>query len=89
MTGSSEEDSYEEEPMILESEVKVGLKVLKEISHQGRLDIDTIISSHRNWIHQNHNKNMPTNMENKTMVYRPETPNIQPNPQERSSQGAQ
>ena len=46
-TDAFKQDACEEDPVILESEGKAALKILEEILHPGRWDIDGIISSHR------------------------------------------
>lgn len=63
MTDTFEADSHEEEPVILEREVKATLRVLGRNKLPGVEGIVTIISSHRDGICQNPNKNMLTNME--------------------------
>ena len=73
MTDAFEEDSSEEEPVILEVKWKLPWMCWQEVRHQGRWESYRIISSCRDSISQNPNKNMPTNMENKTMAYRLET----------------
>lgn len=60
MTDTFEADSYEEEPVILEREVKTALRVLGRNKSSGVEGIETIISSHKDRICQNPNKNMLT-----------------------------
>lgn len=74
-----EEDSCEKESVILECEVKTSLKVLGRNKLPVKWDTNRIISSYRDWICQDPNKNMSVNMENKTMAYRLEMVSIHPN----------
>lgn len=76
---SFEEDSYEKEPVMLESEVKTSLEVLGRTKLPVRWNTNRIISSYRDGICQGPNKNMSVNMENKIMAYRLEMVNIHPN----------
>lgn len=82
MTNTLNEDFYEEEPVILESEVK-DLKILERNKSPGRWDTNRITSSHRDMICQNPNRNMSTNMENKIMAYILETLTTHPNLQKK------
>lgn len=61
MTDNFEAGSYEEEPVILEREVKAALRVLGRNKSSVEV-IVTIISNHRDGICQNPNKNMLTHM---------------------------
>lgn len=77
MTHPFEKHSYEENPIVVESEEKTLLKILERNKSPG---VDVRL---KKWFQttetetcQNPNKNMPTNMENKTTAYSPKTLNM-------------
>lgn len=61
--------------------MKAALDVLGRNKSPGVDGILRIISSHKDWIYQNPNKNTSANVGNKTMAYRMEMIDIHPNPQ--------
>lgn len=84
-----DDDSYEEEPVVLESSVKAALNVLGR-NKSPRVDgIPTELLQARDWICQHPNKNMSTKMENRATAYSLETFGVHPSLQEGRCPGVQ